>query len=172
MTATAPQKAIGLLRAETRDWEGTFSDGCVHRFLSSGFLSLNANRADPGGFTVFMFHPKTITVGSKGFDQDTAALREYFDLDVDDSTIAYYAKQGYFHPTNVHDLRIQLQTALEFLELITCQDSIATEGLAYILTPKRWNGISTMLHDRFQSEKDFFCSLESFLGCDVDLGFP
>jgi len=155
MTAKAPQKAIGLLKAETRDWEGTFSDGCLHRFLSNGFLSIEANRANPGGFTVFMFHPKTIEMGTKHFDQDTATLREYFDLDVTDSTIAYYAKKGYFHPTNVHDLRVQLQTAKEFLELVTCPNSIVTHGLEYILEPKRWRRISTIIHDRFQAERSF-----------------
>ena len=48
MTPT-PMKAIGLLRAATRAWEGTFSDGCCHRFLSTGFLSQEANLANPGG---------------------------------------------------------------------------------------------------------------------------
>jgi len=155
MTSKAPQKAIGLLKAETRDWEGTFSDGCLHRFLSNGFLSIEANRANPGGFTIFMFHPKTIEMGSKPFDQDTATLREYFDLDVTDDTIAYYAKRGYYHPTNVHDLRVQLQTAREFLELVTCPGSIATHGLAYILELKRWRRFSTIIHDRFQAERSF-----------------
>jgi hypothetical protein len=151
-----PQKAIALLKSETRYWEGTFSEGCVHRFLSSGFLSINANRADPGGFTIFMFHPKTVAMSdNKSFDQDNAALREYFGLDVDDETVAFYAKQGYFHPTNVHDLRIQLQTALNFLELVTCKNSIVTVGLAHILDVPRWVANTTLFHDRFQTEKEF-----------------
>ena len=118
---SSPQKAIGVLKVEAGDWEGTFSEGCCHRFLSNGFLSLEASRGiPPGGFTVFMFHPKTIDIGGKAFDTHTATLREYFDLDVEDATIAYYAKQGFFHPTNPHDLRIQLEAAMEMLELLTC----------------------------------------------------
>ena len=154
MTAT-PLKAIGLLRAATRAWEGTFSDGCCHRFLSSGFLSQESNLANPGGFTVFMFHPKTMEVDTKAFDKNTARLREYFDLDVEDDTIAYYAKQGFFHPKNPGDLHTQLQTAHDMLELLTCKKSIATTGLAYILQPKRWRKMITILHDRFRTQANF-----------------
>jgi hypothetical protein len=121
--------SVSLLRAATRAWEGTFSDGCCHRLLANGFLSTESNPANPGGFTVFMFHPKTVDMGTKAFDSTTATLREYFGMDVDDSTVEYYAKQGFFHATNQHDLRVQLQTALEMLELLTCKNSIATNGL-------------------------------------------
>ena len=156
LSTKTPQKAIALLKSETRYWEGTFSEGCVHRFLSSGFLSLNANRAEPGGFTLFMFHPKTVAMSdSKSFDQDNATLREYFGLDIIDETVAFYAKQGYFHPTNVHDLRIQLQTALNFLELVSCKNSIATVGLAHILDGPRWIANTTLFHDRFHTEREF-----------------
>ena len=154
MTPT-PLKAIGLLRAATRAWEGTFSDGCCHRFLSTGFLSQESNLANPGGFTVFMFHPKTMEVDTKAFDKNTARLREYFDLDVEDDTIAYYAKQGFFHPKNPSDLHTQLQTAHDMLELLTCKNSIATAGLAYILHPKRWRKMITILHDRFRTQPNF-----------------
>ena len=152
---TGPLKAIGLLRAATRSWEGTFSEGCCHQLLSTGFLSQNSNLANPGGFTVFMFHPKTMDMGSKGFDKNTARLREYFDMDVEDDTIAYYAKQGFFHPKNPNDLRTQLQTAHDMLELLTCEKSIATVGLAYILHPKRWRKMITILNDRFRTQPSF-----------------
>jgi hypothetical protein len=61
-----PQKAINLIQSETRDWEGTFSVGGFHRMLSNGFLLQDPNRANPGGYTIFMFHPKTAELGSKG----------------------------------------------------------------------------------------------------------
>ena len=154
MTKT-PQKAVSLLRAATRGWEGTFSVGCCHRLLANGFLSTEANPANPGGFTIFMFHLKTVDMGAKAFASTTATLREYFGMDVDDATVEYYAKQGFFHATNQHDLRIQLQTALEMLELLTCENSIATKGLHYILDPKRWRRFATVLHGRFGTDKSF-----------------
>lgn len=153
--SATPQKAIGLLKNRALDWEGTFAEGCCHRMLANGFLSLETNRANPGGFTVFMFHPRTVDTGSRTFDSNTATLREYFGMDVEDATVAYYAKQGFFHPTNSHDLRVQLQTTLDMLELLTCKNSIATVGLHYILDPPRWRRYATEIHDRFLAEKSF-----------------
>ncbi len=151
----SPQKAIGILKVEAGEWEGMFSEGCCHRFLSNGFLSLEASRGIPGGFTVFMFHPSTVDMGNKAFDTNAATLREYFGMEVEDATVAYYAKQGFFHPTNSHDLRIQLETALEMLELLTYPNSIATKGLHYIVDRKRWRRYSTRIHDRFVGDKSF-----------------
>ena len=136
ITTSSPQKAIAVLKVEAGDWEGTFSEGCCHRFLSNGFLSLEASRGIPGGFTVVMFHPKTIDIGGKAFDTHTATLREYFDLDVEDATIAYYAKQGFFHPTNPHNLRIQLESAMEMLELLTCPTRSQPTGCTTSWTQK------------------------------------
>ena len=65
-TRKTPQKAINLIQSKTRDWEGTFSVGGLHRMLSNGFLSQDPNRANSGGFTIFMFHPKTADLSSKG----------------------------------------------------------------------------------------------------------
>ena len=158
-----PQKAINLLLSETRDWEGTFSVGGFHRMLSHGFMSHEANRTHPGGFTLFMFHPKTVEIGTgggKGGNNSNALLREYLGMEIEEETLEYYAKQGYFIPSNPNDMRIQLQTALNTLELLTCDQSIATKGLAYVLAPARWARIVTNMNDRFKSEPEFgtkFC---------------
>ena len=112
------QKAVGQLKKETRNWAGTLSEGCCHGLLSTGLLSEETNRANPGGFTIFMFHPKTVDMDNNAFDKSTVRLREYFDMEVTDETIAFYAKQGFFHPTNPNDMRIQLQTAHNMLELL------------------------------------------------------
>ena len=65
-----------------------------------------------------MFNPKTVGMGARAFDSTTATLREYFGMDVDDTTVEYYAKQGFFHATNQHDMRVQVQTALDMLEFL------------------------------------------------------
>jgi hypothetical protein len=56
------------------------------------------------------------------------------------------------------------------LQLLTCPGSIAAVGLNYILEPKRWARMTTILGDRFKAERDFgaqFCyivdrSLQTF----------
>ena len=161
-TSKSPQKAINLLLSETRDWEGTFSEGSLHRMLSTGFLSPDANRANPGGFTIFMFYPKTVDTGGKAFGGkgSTELLREYLGMDVEESTLDYYMKQGFYTPATPNDLRIQLQTALDMLQLLTCDGTIAGKGIAHVLDPRRWGRMTTILNDRFKSEAEFgakFC---------------
>ena len=100
-----------------------------------------------------MFHPKTVEMGGK-FDESTANLRDYFGMKVEASTIAYYAKRGYFAPNNIYDLRIQLQTALDMLELLTGAGSIASTGLSYLLEGKKWRKFARTVHERFKTEPD------------------
>ncbi|KAI2496250.1 hypothetical protein MHU86_18254 [Fragilaria crotonensis] len=159
-TSTTPQKALNLIQSEMRDWEGTFSVGGFHRMLSNGFLSQDPNRANPGGFTIFMFHPKTVDLGTKGGKGGNELLREYLGMEVDEATLEFYMRQGFYTPNTPHDLRVQLQTAHDTLELLTCDGTIAGKGLAYVLDASRWARMTTILNDRFKSEKDFgakFC---------------
>ena len=161
-TSKSPQKAINLLLSETRDWEGTFSEGSLHKMLSHGFLSPDANRANPGGFTLFMFFPKTADIGGKalGGKGSTELLREYLGMDVEESTLDYYMKQGFYTPSTPNDLRIVLRTALDMLQLLTCEATIAGRGLAHVLEPRRWSRMTTILNDRFSTEPEFgakFC---------------
>ena len=81
-------------------------------------------------------------------------------MDVEESTLEYYMKQGYYTPATPNDLRIQLQTALDMLQLLTCDATIAGRGIAHILDRRRWGRMTTILNDRFQSEPEFgakFC---------------
>ena len=169
---TSASKALQQVVNESKDWEGTFSHGGFHKFLSSGFVSQEQNRGNPGGFNLFMFHPRTVEMpGSSSFDAAKARLRDLFDAKVDDETIAHYSKQGLFAASNHHDMRVQLQTALDMLALLVGPGSIATKGLAYVLEPKRWSRMSPLYHERFQAESLFgakfiYCldrSLQQFL---------
>ena len=57
--------------------------------IDQRFFSTEANPANPGGFTIFMSHPKSVDMGAKAFDSTAATLREYFGMDVDKSTVEY-----------------------------------------------------------------------------------
>ena len=67
----------------------------------------------------------------------------------------------YYTPSTPNDLRVQLQTALDMLQLLTCDGTIAGRGIAHVLDPRRWWGqMTTILNNRFQSEPEFgakFC---------------
>ena len=51
-------------------------------------------------------------------------------MDVDETTLEYYSKQGFFAPSNPDDLRVQLQTTVDMLELLTCPMSNRYNGTA------------------------------------------
>ena len=148
-------KGLQTVLNEARDWEGTFSSRGFHRFLSTGFISQEAKKSNPGGVHLFMFYPRAVDQGKNNFDAALARMRDLFEADVDEETISYYSKQGYYAATNQHNLRIQLQTALDILSLLLGVGSIATQGLAYILEPRRWTGMSMHFHERFRSEAFF-----------------
>ena len=169
-------RGLQLIQSEAKDWEGTFSPGGFHRFLSTGFVSQEINRANPGGFNLFMFHPRTVDLGGRPFDAGRARLRDLFEAEVDEETINHYSKQGLFAASNQHDMRIQLQTALDMLSLLLGTGSVATQGLAYVLEPGRWRRMSILFHERFKTEahfgpkfiycldrslQQFFCQMES-----------
>jgi hypothetical protein len=159
-TSKTPQKAFNLIQSETRDWEGTFSASGFHKLLSHDFLSQDPNRANPRGFTIFVFYPKTVDLGVKGEKGSNELLREYLGMDVAESTLEFYMEQGFYTPSSPTDLRIQHQTVLDMLELLTCDGTIAGKGLAFILKPSNWARMSTVLNDRFKTEKEFgakFC---------------
>ena len=148
-----PQKAINLLEAESTRWKGTFSRGAIHRFLATGFASQEHNKANPAGFTILMFYPKTIQSSGKPFNKTNAQMREYLELDADDETIAYLLKEELFTPMNVHDLLIQLETAHDMLQLLTMPDSIAVQGLGEIID---------RFDDNFTEIQECFATIPSF----------
>jgi hypothetical protein len=151
---TTATKALQQVVNESKDWEGTFTHGGFHKFLSSGFVSLDQNRANPGGFNLFMFHPRTVEMQGT-FDAAKARLRDLFGAKVDDETIAHYSKQGLFAASNHHDMRVQLQTALDMLSLLVGPGSVSTKGLAYVLEPKRWSRMTPVYFEQFQADPLF-----------------
>ena len=107
---------------------------------------------------MYMFHPRTVDLnlaGGKSFDAGKARMRDLFQAKIDDKTILHYSKQGLFLASNHHDLRVQLQTALEMLELILGPEFIAGQGLAYVLDQSHWRRLTVVLHKQFLNEKNF-----------------
>ena len=81
-------------------------------------------------------------------------------MEVVESTLEFDTKQGFYTPSSPNNLRVQLQTALDTLELLTCDGTIAGKGLAFILEPRCWARMAMILNDHFMSEKEFgakFC---------------
>jgi hypothetical protein len=152
----APHRATNLISHETRKWKGTFSASGLSRFLAGGYLSQEGSQGEPGGFTVFMFHPKKpLAPGSttESVIQGKGRIREFFDLDADDETLKYYQKKEFFVPINENELKIVLQTWHDLLVLLTVEGTIAAEGLALIL--EKYDDYYQVIQEMFASSEDF-----------------
>jgi hypothetical protein len=152
----APHRASNLIAHEARNWKGTFSAAGLLRFLAGGYLSQEGNQGEPGGFTVFMFHPKSpLTQGTstESAIKGKGRIREYFDLDADEETLTFYQKKDFYIPTSEPELKIVLQTWHDLLVLLTVKDTIAAEGLALIL--EKYDSYYQVIQEMFASSKDF-----------------
>ena len=152
----APHRASNLIAHEVRKWKGTFSDAGLSRFLAGGYLSQEGSQGEPGGFTVFMFRPKSpLTTGTstESAIKGKGRIREFFDLEADEDTLKFYQKKEFFIPTSENELKIVLQTWHDLLVLLTVKDTIAAEGLSLIL--EKYDDYYQVIQEMFVSSKDF-----------------
>jgi hypothetical protein len=151
-----PLRATNLIAHESRKWKGTFSASGLTRFLAGGYISQEGSQGEPGGFTVFMFHPRSPL--TKGTSTESAIkgrgrIREFFALEADEDTLKFYQKKEFFIPTSENELKIVLQTWHDLLVLMTVKDSIATEGLSLIL--EHYDDHYQVIQEMFASSADF-----------------
>ena len=151
-----PIRATNLIQQATRKWKGSFSEAGLSRFLAGGYVSQEGSQSEPGGFTAFMFHPRTPL--PKGTSTESAIkgrgrIREFLEMEADEETLKFYQKKEFFVPTNEHELKIVLQTWHDLLELLTVKDTIATEGLSLILD--KYDDHYQVIQEMFISIKDY-----------------
>jgi hypothetical protein len=127
-----------------------------HQTLGRRVISQEGSQGEPGGFTVFMFHPRSpLTKGTltESAIKGRGRIREFFALDADEDTLQFYQKKEFFIPTSKHELNIVLQTWHDLLVLMTVKDSIATEGLSLIL--EHYDKHYQVIQEMFASIADF-----------------
>lgn len=134
-----PVKAFNIVSSATRDWKGTVSERGLAQFFSTGYMATEIN-IQPGGFTVFMFKPKSGSNArtTKSLQQSIRSM--FGDTEVDEDSVKYYASNEFYLAQTVTDLEIQLQTCIRFLDTMTANEGIASEGYTYglKLLKKNW----------------------------------
>jgi hypothetical protein len=96
-------------------------------FLAKGYATPDIHHC-PGGFTTFMFRPKSVATYHKNPEEERNSIRAMFgDSKLDDEAVKYFAKQDFF----LADLEEPLRTTLDFLTLLSRKGSIAVEGYKY-----------------------------------------
>ena len=149
----SPTAAVNRILSEMRGWQGGVSTSGLHRFFANGFMSQENNAADVGGLSIFLCFPKTRDSGPVAFNQDRAQLREHLDLDADEATLTFYLKKEFTVAKDVHELKIQVKTFRNLLELLTCHDSVVTHGLSVVL--KGIKEHHTMIQEMFVTVPQF-----------------
>jgi hypothetical protein len=91
--------------------------------------------------------PKTRNSGPMAFNQDRAQLR------ADEATMTFYLKKEFTVAKDVHELQIQVETFRNLLGLLTCHDSVATQGLSIVL--HKFKTHYTMIQEMFVTVPQF-----------------
>ncbi len=87
------------------------------------------------------------------FNKYRAQLREHLDLDTDEATLNYYLKNEFTVAKDDHELQIQIETFRNLLELLTCHDSVVTQGLSVVL--QEFKSHYTMIQEMFVTVPQF-----------------
>jgi hypothetical protein len=126
-------KAVDTIASEMRSWAGQISHSQLSHFLSKGYAARDITKS-PGGFTIFMFSPKSARL-SRNPEEDRSAIRSMFgDTKLDDDTVKFLAKKDFFLASTYNELLEQLQTTVDFLSLLTRTQGIACEGYSHGLS--------------------------------------
>jgi hypothetical protein len=116
-----------LITSETRGWRGRVGRRGITQFFCMGYAATDME-TQPGGFTIFIFRPKNV---AQPLSQ--AALKQSLhhllgDTKVDHDIGLYFAQNDFYLPDSIDCLEIQLQTCIQFLDLITTTKGMASEG--------------------------------------------
>jgi hypothetical protein len=123
-------KALDIIASQVRRWSGQVSPKQLTSFLARGFAAHDIHKS-PGGFTAFMFRPKSARY-ARSPEEERNAIRSMFgDSKLDDESLKYYAKNEFYLAGDFTELEEQLRTTIEFLDLITRRKGISSEGYEY-----------------------------------------
>ena len=124
-----PMRAINMVRQATRLWQGSITDKSLIQLLSSGYLAPQINQ-EPDGLTSLGFvpHYKRHRFEEKGNASADNVRAMFGEKTFDESSIKRYTKKQFFLPSCIEDWRVQLYSTAQFIDLLTCEEGIASEA--------------------------------------------
>lgn len=125
-------KAVRLVQQNTSTWRGKVCHKGLVQFLTSGYENHNLGGL-PGGFTIFMFHASEDTLSTNPKDRLNQILAMFGEDKTNEETARHYSDLKYFVATDFDTFTWQLETCVEFLELCTRPDGIASSGYKKML---------------------------------------
>ena len=127
-------KAINLINSATRNWDGIISEKGLAKFFTTGY-SADDIESHPGGLTGFMARPREDTSALDSLITSQQQIRSLLgDGKVSDDAVRHYAKNDFYLAKTLEKCIIQFETIKDFLDLLTSEDGIASEGYATMLS--------------------------------------
>ena len=125
-------QAIQFIRAKAKDdgWSGCILKSGLSEFLKRGPMAEDINEA-PSGFSVLFFHHSAYSEGDDESHSMQALRETYGDGELPDDLVKAFSKLHIFVPTCSFRAGEQIKVAIQFLEAVCGENTIATCGYRY-----------------------------------------
>lgn len=122
-------QAIQFVRAKAKDdgWSGCILKSGLSEFLKRGPIAEDINEA-PSGFSVLFFHHSAYSEGDDESHSMQALREAYGDGEMPDDLVKAFSKLHIFAPTCTFRAGEQIKAAIQFLEAVCGEKTIATGG--------------------------------------------
>jgi hypothetical protein len=122
-------QAIQFVRAKSKDegWSGCILKSGLSEFLKRGPIAEDIHEA-PSGFSVLFFHHSAYSEGDDESHSMQALREAYGDGEMPDDLVKAFSKLHIFVPTCTFRAGEQIKVAIQFLETICGEKTIATSG--------------------------------------------
>ena len=122
-------QAIQFVRAKAKDdgWSGCILKSGLSDFLKRGPVAEDIHEA-PSGFSVLFFHHSAYSEGDDESHSMQALREAYGDGELPDDLVKAFSKLHIFVPTCTFRAGEQIKAAIQFLEAVCGEKTIATGG--------------------------------------------
>jgi len=122
-------QAIQFVRAKAKDdgWSGCILKSGLSEFLKRGPIAEDIHEA-PSGFSVLFFHHSAYSEGDDESHSMQALREAYGDGEMPDDLVKAFSKLHIFVPSCTFRAGEQLKAAVQFLEVLCGENTIATSG--------------------------------------------
>jgi hypothetical protein len=122
-------QAILFVRAKSRDdgWAGCILKSGLSEFLKRGPIAEDINEA-PSGFSVLFFHHSAYAEGDDESHSMQALRESYGDGEMPDDLVKAFSRLHIFVPTCTFRAGEQIKAAIQFLETVCGEKTLATSG--------------------------------------------
>mmetsp|Transcript_88008 Transcript_88008/g.172169 ORF Transcript_88008/g.172169 Transcript_88008/m.172169 type:complete len:831 (-) Transcript_88008:5093-7585(-) len=125
-------QAIQFVRAKAKDegWSGCILKSGLSEFLKRGPIAEDIREA-PSGFSVLFFYHSAYSEGDDEAHSMQALREVYGDGEMPDDLVKAFSKLHIFVPTCTFRAGEQIKAAIQFLEAVCGEKTIATSGYRY-----------------------------------------